>query len=229
MERNVRDIVKLRNRTRVFRDRMHAGLVLAELLKDLGKTPLTILAIPAGGVPVAVVIAKELAAPLGVAVVSKITPPKNTEIGYGAVAFDGTVRLNEWLIPILRLDKQQIEAGIDETKRKVARRMKRFGAGRLLSALAGQTAVLVDDGLASGFTMSVATIALRKAKPARIVIAVPTGHGPTIQRLTETADEIYCPNIRTGPGFAVADAYQHWTDVTEEQAAEMLDRFGSSE
>lgn len=85
MEPNVRDIVKLRNRTRVFRDRMHAGLVLAELLKDLGKTPLTILAIPAGGVPVAVVIAKELAAPLDVAVVSKITPPKNTEIGYGAV------------------------------------------------------------------------------------------------------------------------------------------------
>ena len=95
LEDNFFDIPEFRNRTAVFRSREHAGEVLSEMLMQYKNTEAVVFAIPAGGVPVGAVVAAELQLPLDIAVVSKITLPWNTEAGYGAVAFDGTVRLNE--------------------------------------------------------------------------------------------------------------------------------------
>jgi predicted phosphoribosyltransferase len=177
-----------------------------------------VLAIPAGGVPVAAVIAERLKIPFEIAVVSKITLPWNTEAGYGAVAFDGTMRLNEELVARLGLTREQIQQGIDRTTDKVLRRVTKFRGDRPFPDLAKRTAILVDDGLASGFTLLVAAEALRKAGVRQICVAVPTGHWNALQRMAEEVAVVYCANIRSGFSFAVADAYAEWIDVDEEEA-----------
>jgi putative phosphoribosyl transferase len=209
------ELPELRDHTRVFRDRQHAGEVLAEMLSSYSKTDAIVLAIPAGGVPVA---AERLRIPLDVAVVSKITLPWNTEAGYGAVAFDGTMRLNEGLLPRLGLTDDQIQEGIKQTTQKVMRRVKRFRGDRPFPDLSKRRVILLDDGLASGFTMLVAIEALRKAGARHLCVAVPTGHGSSLPRMAQEVEALYCANIRGGFSFAVADAYEAWTDVDEEEA-----------
>ena len=213
---------ELRGRTRVFRDRTHAGAVLAGMLGELRGTGALVLAVPAGGVPVAAELARRLGLPLDVAVVSKITLPWNTEAGYGAVAFDGTIRINEPLVARAGLSARQVEAGIEETLAKVQRRVRSFRGARPPPDLPGRPAVLVDDGLASGFTMATAVAALRKAGAERLYVAVPTAHEEAAGRLAPGVDAVYVANLRSGPVFAVADAYERWRDVPEDEARKIL-------
>jgi predicted phosphoribosyltransferase len=215
----IHECTALRDRAPVFRDRAHAGREVAALLGDHIGRDARILAIPAGGVPVAVALAEELHLPVGVAVVSKVTLPWNTEAGYGAVAFDGSVELNHPLIAELGLDDETVRAGVDATREKVARRVAAF---RETAGLGGAEIVLVDDGLASGFTMRTAVEAVRKAGAARVAAAVPTGSLRAVRGLAERVDDVFCANVRTGMRFAVADAYEHWRDVPEARAVELL-------
>ncbi|MGD8513688.1 MAG: phosphoribosyltransferase family protein [Deltaproteobacteria bacterium] len=219
---NIIERTDLRNRTRVFRDRQHGGEVVGQMMQEYGQVRAIVMAIPAGGLPVAVQIAKLLALPLDVAVVSKITLPWNTEVGYGAVAFDGTARLNDELVGRLSLTDQQIKEGILETEEKVRRRNLLFRGDRPLPSLSDRAAILVDDGLASGFTMQVAVEALLKASSSEVVVAVPTGPSHTVRRISANVSRIYCANIRSGMSFAVADAYEYWSDVTEQEALKAL-------
>ncbi len=147
------EVPELRGRVGVFRDRVHAGEVLAGLLEPYRGSGALVLAVPAGGVPVAARAAALLGLELDVAVVSKITLPWNTEAGYGAVAFDGTVRLNEGLLPHLRLAEEEVAAGVEETRRKVARRVRAFRGDRPPLDLSGRAAILIDDGVASGWNV----------------------------------------------------------------------------
>jgi putative phosphoribosyl transferase len=210
------DLPALRGRARVFRDRAHAGVVLARMMEELRGTDALVFAIPAGGVPVAAELARELALPLELAPVSKITLPWNTESGYGAVAFDGTVRLNEPLIDHLGLERSVVEEGIAKTKAKVARRVRELcGDQPLPDDLTGRSVALVDDGLASGFTLLTAVDAMRHLNAERIVVAVPTGHARAVARISAEVDAVYCPNVRDGSSFAVAEAYAQWADVEE--------------
>jgi putative phosphoribosyl transferase len=215
------EITDLRDQVRVFRNRDHAGRVVAEMLEGYRETDTTILAVPSGGVPVAIAVADQLNLPLEVTVVSKITLPWNTEAGYGAVAFDGTVRLNEELLPHLRLTEQQMAEGLEKTRQKVQRRVKKFRGDLLWPDLNRRTAVLVDDGLASGFTMLVAVEAVRRFKPREIIIAVPTGSADRLRKVAREVDALYCANIRGGWGFAVAEAYRRWFDLEEEEAVRL--------
>ena len=173
----------------------------------------------------AAAIAPRLGAPLDVAVVSKITLPWNTEAGYGAVAFDGTVRLNEALLPRLALSQMDIRDGIEATTAKVTRRLRRLRANRPLPALSGRPVVLVDDGLASGFTMRVAIEAVRNAGAEQIVVAVPTAHARATREIASEVTALYCPNICGGSSFAVADAYERWSDVNEDKVLSILEPF----
>ena len=159
---NVSDLPDLRDRTRVFAGRPEAGQVLAGMLGAYAGADAPVLAVPAGGVPVGAAVARELGLCLDVAVVSKVTLPWNTESGYGAVAFDGTVRLNEELLPRLGLTAEEVTEGIARTRRKVERRLRDLRGDRPWPPLADRPAILVDDGLASGFTMRVAVEAVRK-------------------------------------------------------------------
>lgn len=221
---NIIDLPELRNRVRVFRDRAHAGAVLAEMLADYAGGNALVLAIPAGGVPVAAVVAGQLRLPMDVAVVSKITLPWNTESGYGAVAFDGTVRLNERLLQRLGLCRQEIAAGIAKTRAKVNRRVAELRGRQDWPPLADRPVILVDDGLASGFTLYTATAAIRKTGAERMIAAVPTAHAESLPALAQDTAAVYCPNIRRGWSFAVADAYEHWSDVDQADVITILNR-----
>ena len=218
MTGKVIELPGLRDRLHVFRDRAHAGEILAGMLEDYRSSQTLVMAIPAGGIPVAAALARMLILPLDVAVVSKITLPWNTEVGYGAVAFDGTTRLNRDLLPRLRLSEQEIEEGKAATAGKVEGRVDRFRGSRPYPDLIKERVILVDDGLASGFTLLVGVEALKKSGAREIIVAVPTGSSSTVQRVAAEVNSLYCANIRGGWSFAVADAYERWTDVAEEEA-----------
>lgn len=216
------ELPHLRNRTHVFRDRADAGEALANMLETFRASDALVLAVPAGGVPPAAVLARRLGLALDVAVVSKITLPWNTEAGYGAVAFDGTVRLNQELIANLLLSESVIANGIASTRLKVAERLKRLRGDAPMPALSERPVIIVDDGLASGYTLAVAAEALRNQGARRVIVAVPTAHADAARLIVHEVEALYCANVREGRSFAVADAYRDWSDVPEEVAAELL-------
>jgi putative phosphoribosyl transferase len=219
---NVKDLPDLRDQAGVFRSREHAGEILAAMLEVYTYSDALVMAVPAGGVPVAKVLADQFDLPLDIAVVSKITLPWNTEVGYGAVAFDGTVRLNNDLVTRLGFTDEEIQQGISRTSAKVAHRVKNLRGEQALPDLSTFHIILVDDGLASGFTMQVAVEALQKAGTKSIAVAVPTGHQRSVERIAGAVETLYCANIRSGYHFAVADAYVRWSDVGEKEVVSLL-------
>lgn len=216
------DLSEMRDKQRVFAGRPQAGLVLADMLKAYQNSSALVMAVPAGGVPVALGMGQTLNIAVSVAVVSKITLPWNTEVGYGAVAFDGTVRLNDSLVSRLGLTDEQIQEGIKHTSEKVQRRVGRFSQALPFPDIKDKTVFLTDDGLASGFTMLTAVEAMKKAGVGSLNIAVPTAHMESLQRVSPQVDAIYCANVRSGFFFAVADAYKKWYDIGEEELFEMM-------
>jgi predicted phosphoribosyltransferase len=221
-ENNIYCLYRLRDCRSVFFDRTHAGRCLTDMISE---SDAVVLGIPAGGIPVAAVVARALGLGLDAAVVSKITLPWNSEAGYGALAFDGSLRLNETLIRRSGLSRAQVQAGIDKTRIKVAEREKRLRGGKPLLELSGKTVIVIDDGLASGYTMRVAVEALTRCGAGKVIAAVPTGHAAAVEEIAGRVEALYCPNIRSGARFAVADAYENWTDVSEAEAEAILKTF----
>lgn len=212
-----------RERTFIFQDRFHAGKLLAEKLrKYAGKGNIVLLAVPAGGVPVGYMVAKELDVMMDVVIVRKVQIPWNTEAGFGALTWDSETVLNDLLIRHLSLADKVIEESISKTRKIILERLRIFRGDKPFSDLGGKIVMLIDDGLASGFTMLAAARSVRKKEPEMIVIAVPTASAGAIQLLSAEVDEIVCLNIRSGPIFAVADAYQNWYDLTDEDVIETL-------
>ncbi|WJW75109.1 phosphoribosyltransferase family protein [Thiohalobacter sp. IOR34] len=225
----IHDLPELRQRTGVFHDREAAGRVLAQMLESWHGSNALVLGIPAGGVPVAAGMARELGLPLDVAVVSKILLPWTSEAGFGAVGFDGTVWINPEYVAHYGLDAETIERQTRAAVEKVRRRVARFRGRHPWPDLRQRPVILVDDGLAAGSTLRVAAQALRRQGASPLIIAIPTGPASSLTALADQADEIYCANVRSGPYFAVADAYQHWTDVSEEEVEALLQTFQSAE
>jgi predicted phosphoribosyltransferase len=218
----IHDLPDLRDRSRVFRDRAHAGEALAAMLEGLRGTDAIVLAIPAGGVPVAAEIAGRLGLPLDLAIVSKALLPWTTEAGFGAIAFDGSAWIDEEAVRAFGLSDADVERSVAAAREKVARRLVRLRGGRPMPTLADRTAILVDDGIAAGSTMRAAIAALREVGAKRIVVAVPTALDRSARAIASLADEIFVANLRHGISFAVADAYEDWYDVSEDEVAALL-------
>lgn len=190
------------------------------MLEEYRGREAVVLAIPAGGVPVGAAIARELGLGLQAAPVSKILFPWTTESGFGAVAFDGSVWIDQAAVENLGLKKAQVEKAVGDARGKVERRSKRFRPDQ--SSLKNSTAILVDDGVAAGSTMRTAIAALRKLGAGRIIVAVPTAPARSLEALRTLADEIVCADIRGGTSFAVADAYEEWRDLSDDEVEAML-------
>jgi len=205
-----------------FRDRAAAGARLAAMLEKHRGGKAIVLAIPAGGVPVGAAIARELGLPLQAAPVSKVLFPWTTESGFGAVAFDGGMWIDEEAVENSRLTKAQVEKAVADARAKVERRIRKLCSGNASPDLFGKTAILVDDGIAAGSTMRTAIAALRRLGAGRVVVAVPTAPSRSLEALRSLADEIVCPNIRGGGSFAVADAYEEWRDLSDDEVEAML-------
>ena len=214
-----------RNRELVFKDRLHAGKLLADKLRPIvAKEKVQVLAIPAGGVPVGYVLAEKLEIPFDVVVVRKIQIPWNAEAGFGAVTWDGTPILNEPLLAQLGLGAEVVERCISRTRQMVYERNQRLRGGRPFPDLSGRTVILVDDGLASGFSMVAAAESIKTWLPRKMFVAVPTGSAHAIAPLASKVDKLVCLNVRSGPVFAVADAYENWYDLSDDEVLEYLRR-----
>lgn len=221
------DELSLRDRAPVFADRREAGERLAQMLDEFRGSGALVAAIPAGGVPVAIEIAARLDLALDVLPVSKILLPWNTESGFGAVAFDGSVWVNERDALRLGLSPQAVRQSTAQARSKVERRMSLLRGDRPLPELEGRSVLVVDDGVAGGSTMRVAVSALRGLGAGKVIVAVPTGHHGTVSAIAEIADELYCANVRRGSSFAVADAYERWYDLNEAELMSLLNSMQS--
>ncbi len=223
MTAKIVDEPSLREKVKVFRDRFDAGKLLAKDLREYcARDDVLVLAIPAGGVPVGSVVAKELDVSLDVVIVRKAQIPWNTEAGFGAVTWDGETVLNESLVEQLGLTREEIEDSISKAKRNIDERLRKFRGDKPLPQLKDKIIILVDDGLASGFTMLAAAKSARKSQPKKIVVAIPTASSGAIALLKSEVDEIVCLNIRSGSSFAVADAYENWYDLSDEEVQKIL-------
>jgi putative phosphoribosyl transferase len=139
----------------------------------------------------------------------------------GRFKFHGAPKL-ENLIKRIGLTKKEIEESISQTKKNIQERIKEFKNAKPMSDLKDKIVILVDDGLASGFTMLAAARSARKRKPKKIVVAVPTASLSAIELLAPEVDEVVCLNIRSGTVFAVADAYKNWYDLSDEEVIKIL-------
>jgi putative phosphoribosyl transferase len=213
----------LRDKRHVFSDRHDAGRQLVHFLRiHLSVHDPLVMAIPAGGVPVGAEIAGALGAHLTLAVVRKIQIPGNPEAGFGAVSWDGHVLINRPLLSALALSDEQVQTAIQKARKSVEGRVGRYCRSRPMIDPDGRSVLLTDDGLASGFTMLAALESIRARKPSRIIVAVPTASASSADQVSRYADELVCLNIRSGPWFAVAEAYRNWYDLTEDEVLQEL-------
>jgi putative phosphoribosyl transferase len=210
----------------MFRDRRDAGRQLAlrlAHLKSAQPAPI-VLGLPRGGVVVAAEIARELGAPLDVLVVRKIGAPHQQELAIGAVT-DGTspqTVLNDELIDLVGVDPQYIEAEGARQLDEVRRRQQMFRHGREPAAIEGRTVVVVDDGIATGATVKAGLIALRRAHPARLILAVPVAPPETLEDMVSLVDEVVC--LLAPANFAaVGRYYENFEQTTDEEVMALLD------
>jgi putative phosphoribosyl transferase len=222
----VEDDPRFRDRVGVFKDREHAGRLLAEKLSQYAgkRESATVVAIPSGGVPVGYAVAKQLGLVLDVMLVRKIPIPWEPEAGFGSVTFDGSTFLNNPLVKSLNLTKDEITKCIEAAKEGLEERTKKFAdatKGDLLANVAGKLVILVDDGLASGYSMLASVDSIKKKRPRETMVAVPTASLTAVRLVSPKADKLLVLNLRTGSYFAVADAYEKWYDVPEEEALKL--------
>ncbi len=209
----------------LFRDRIEAGEKLAHGLQNLQLQHPVVLAVPAGGVPVGKEIARILRAPLDLIIARKIQFPWTTEAGFGAVAADGTIYLGQ---QAERLPTAVVNAQTRKAQQEVEQRTQDFLRGRQPVELTGRTAILVDDGLASGSTMLAAVQSVKHRQPERIVVAVPTASGAAVELLKPQVDHLVALYVHPAHlPFAVASSYQHWYDLSDEDVIAYLEE-GSS-
>jgi putative phosphoribosyl transferase len=207
-----------------FADRLDAGQQLAEemLHRGYAEEDAVVLAIPRGGVAVAYPVAKALRVPLGLIIPRKIPIPGNPEAGFGAVTADGTVILNQPLVAQLGLPPEVIARLAQRVLGEVQRRLEEYSSHRSPPELKGKTAILIDDGLASGFTMIAAIRAAIRQEPAKVVVAVPVSPASSVRRVEPLVDELICLITRETRSFAVASFYQHFPDLSDDEVKAYL-------
>ena len=205
-----------------YRDRHDAGRKLAEQLRAYrDKDNVLVLGLPRGGVPVAYEVAISLHAPLDVYLVRKLGVPGHEELAMGAIATGGVMLLNREVIDELGIPDEVIRAVSLREWQELARRESLYRGASPPPEVSGKTAILVDDGLATGSTMRAAVAALKKQGPARIVVAVPVAAQQTCALLSNEVDEVVCPHT-PDQFYAVGLWYHDFSPTTDEQVRNLL-------
>lgn len=210
-----------------FRDRSEAGRLLADALSTYaGRADVLVLALPRGGIPVAWQIAKALGAPLDVFVVRKLGAPGNPELAMGAVAPGGVCILQEQIIADLRVPAAEVARIAADEQERVRQNEGLYRRNLPAHAIAASTAIVVDDGIATGSTMRAAIAALRQLQAARIIVAVPVAPPSTCRDLEGLADQVVClatPEMF----FTVGQWYVDFEQVQDEEIIAILERASS--
>lgn len=205
-----------------FADRIQAAQALADRLNHLANVPnLLILALPRGGVPLGVEIAKALHAPLDIFLVRKLGAPGHKEFAIGALAENGVRFIDRQVTHELGISEAVIEQTASEEQQELDRRKQRYRGKKLPLEIAGRIVVIVDDGLATGASMKAAIQAIRKQHPQKILVAVPVGAKDTCKELKQLADEVICL-ITPEPFYAVGLWYENFPQLTDADVITLL-------
>jgi len=211
----------------LFQDRFDAGRLLASKLRPFAnRSDTVVLALPRGGVPVGFEVAKALHVPLDVFVVRKLGVPGREELAMGAIASGGICVLNEELVRALGIPYAAINAVAADEERELERREHLYREGRPAVAVQGRTVILVDDGLATGSSMRVAIMALKRKNPAQIVVAVPVGAPAACVEIESEVDQIIC--VATPEAFqSVGEWYRDFSQTSDEEVRDLLRQAGA--
>jgi putative phosphoribosyl transferase len=207
----------------VFADRVDAGRKLATRLVHLRDEPVVVLGLPRGGVPVAFEVATALGAPLDVIVVRKLGVPFRPELGMGAIGEDGVRIINDEVVRMLGVSERQVAEVESRERVELERRALRFRGDRPRVPLAGRTAVVVDDGIATGSTARAACQVARAHGAARVVLAVPVAPPGWTARFSGEADEFVCVDT-PDPFFAIGQFYADFSQTSDEEVISCLRR-----
>ena len=209
----------------IFEDRTEAGRLLAEALPALDKRNTVVIALPRGGVPVAAEVCNQRDLPMDLVFVRKIGAPRQPELAVGAVTDGETphVTVNEQIAGYLGLSKSDVKTLVAELLPEIERRRATYLGGRASLPLTGKTAVVVDDGIATGATLLASLKSLKLQNPERIIVAVPVAPPELAKRLDGLADTIVCLSDLTYG--SVGAAYRSFSQVDDRTVVETLDRF----
>jgi putative phosphoribosyl transferase len=212
----------------IFKDRKDAGERLAGKLHAYrGQNPL-ILAVPRGGVEVAAPILKKIGGELDLIITRKIGAPSQPELAIGAVTNDDSVLLNGDLISRIGVDQDYINQAIAKEKEEIRRRFKLYRGERVLPEVENRRVILVDDGVATGYTLLMAIRSLQKLNPTELVLAVPVGPPETLKKLEQEVSQLIClqaPNLFS----AVGQFYQNFNQVSDEEVINILNNLWMQE
>ncbi|HET7214573.1 MAG TPA: phosphoribosyltransferase [Terriglobia bacterium] len=207
----------------MFQNRTEAGRKLASKLSDYsGQADLLVLALPRGGVPIGCEIARALHAQIDVFVVRKLGVPWNPELAMGAVATGGVRIMEQETVRSLAIPSEEIAKVAAREELELERRERAYRGSRAPHPVAGKKVILVDDGVATGSTMRAGVAALRKLKPARIVIAVPVAPHATCVMLRKLADEVVCA-IEAEDFFAIGEWYEDFAQLSDRDVQNLLE------
>lgn len=210
-----------------FIDRGEAGVVLAQYLKGYINQPnIIVLALPRGGVPVAYEVTQKLSAPLDILTVRKLGVPGHEELAMGAIASGHAVIFNESLLNQLNVNRSSIDAVLQREQEELVRRERLYRGNRSFPALKGKTLIIVDDGIATGFTMQAAVAVLRKHMPSAIIIAVPVAAQETCKEMATIVDQIICP-LQPVNFYAVGLWYESFPQVSDKEVIALLNKSNS--
>jgi putative phosphoribosyl transferase len=208
----------------VFRDRAEAGQRLAEFLEPEATLHPMVLGLPRGGVPVGEALARRYDAPLIPLIARKLPVPSSPEMGFGAVAIDGSLVLNEQLVTELGLPRDRIDSIAAEVREEVERRAKEYMGDDVIPDVRGKEVFLVDDGLATGYSVIAAARMVKDLEPRSLILAVPVSPEGSLRTVAGYFDEVYCLIAQEYPPFAVASFYQDFHDMSDDEVRRILKR-----
>lgn len=211
----------------IFENRYDAGRQLAARLTEYKNQSAVVLAIPNGGVLVALNVALSLDADDYNLIVSRKIPlPLSPEGGFGAVTDDGTIILNEEAVKRFGLSPQQINYGVSQVRAEIRQRSLLYHRDRPPSIVKGKTVIMVDDGLASGYTMMAAVESIRYRQPREIIVAVPVASAVALKKVEKIADKVIACVAGFGPEFYVSDFYRYWHEPSDYEVVQCFKEWG---
>lgn len=209
----------------IFENRHDAGRRLAAELGEYSDQSVVVLAIPNGGVPVALEVASALKTELDLIICRKIPILVSPEGSLGAAADDGTVILNEEAVKRIGFSRQQLEYEINKVRAEIKQRSLLYKGDRLPVRATGKIVILIDDGLASGFTMMAAVESLRRRRPKEVVVAVPVASAMAVKQVEKVADRVVTCTTGFMPKFYLSDFYRYWHDVSDDEVMRYLNKW----
>lgn len=210
----------------IFHDRAEAGRMLAEELAGFVKKDALVLAIPRGGVVIAAELARLLKLTIDLIIPRKIGAPHNPEVAIGAVTQDGTTILDHRMIEMLGINQEELEDRITKQVNEIRRRLILYGAGQNIEKSSGRQLIVVDDGVATGYTMQAALRSARGYGPKELVVAIPVAPRDTLRLLEKEVDRAVCLTVPED-FYAVGQFYEDFEQTKDAEVIEIMRRFSA--